>query len=1111
MNTSTQRSSLYALCSTLIPGFFLLALSGCAAGVVGAVLGAAGGGGGGGGGAAPAVAALTLSPSIAATSGTVRQADPEARVAELAIVNLPERYQVVVDDVAIDPDNVEAVEGNGETFVRFPIPDHRFTYRSGVPVGVRDLRVRAQKVTVKLTDLDSGAQTKVDFIYLPPKLAEVAPQVFTLVNGISDPPTLSEFVQAVADAGGTGALPDGLIRFDPEVLGAANPELADEVGTVLTIQGEFYDFDDPVSLAGSDAIAPALANKLERTQVFLTATENGAERILGELTILKPVISDDVISVFVPSAIVVGVSPDAEFSLEIRSPNGAPEKQSVFVAPPYAVEVPRKRNGEEVNCVVLEENGNVTIRWANNCDGPPLLKDTADVSVQVAGDFDPRYPKDGNGAAAEGYPAGFLITRRRLGDVGGVIVNARDSTARIGERCADGVDNDGDGLTDVADPDCRDDNGDFSPPETACDDGNDNDGDGAIDARDSDCTARDAEQFTDTTAGDLEPGFYCYDVVGRLFVGDKIRNTPAFQVVVPIFRPDERYDLLWDLTSDRSQGLQAKVALERLGRNPIVFEGADGLAKALCGTNRDLVSQLDSITLLYGEVTADGDTDDDEAVITRPAPVLSREDIQFLRNEYLAGGNGRLWLSGGNVFSSLYETLSQPDPIPGADDSLAFVQQVLGVRELGNNTIAVDPSEARQLAKLLTRVVVGPGEEDDAEDDDFALELGVAGAEIACGEQSIENSLFDETGRRDDLGVLDLDGGSGVVIFRATPGKTSAKPPKPVTGVLNSTGLFTSLVTSFSPEAFGTERVDRVFRDAFRSLGIEFSEVCDNSVDDDCDGLADAEDPDCAIAGVADRVTRVSMSDSSMLAALDPLGAAPVSNGGPEIDISGRLEAINGGTARIRATGSQFAKLIVFVDGLAGFWELTLPGEGRAAGIVDVADILLTFASDLEKGDIVPCRIGAVDSQGRVGPYVALPFAIVESVRSEGLQVSISWDVESDVDLIVLEPTDDPEDPFFQIDFGSEMDSPGGGRLDLDSNPDCRIDGIKNENISWPPGRQPRGLYFVFVDLFNACDQRITEYVVTVRLPDGLIETFTGVLSLEDVQQPRQVTTFTLD
>jgi LPXTG-motif cell wall-anchored protein len=67
-----------------------------------------------------------------------------------------------------------------------------------------------------------------------------------------------------------------------------------------------------------------------------------------------------------------------------------------------------------------------------------------------------------------------------------------------GEQCSDGIDNDGDGLIDAADPDCHSDGnannpGSYVPSDNSeaggpqCSDGKDNDGDGLVDAADPGC------------------------------------------------------------------------------------------------------------------------------------------------------------------------------------------------------------------------------------------------------------------------------------------------------------------------------------------------------------------------------------------------------------------------------------------------------------------------------------------------------------------------------------------------------------------------------------------------------------------------------------------------
>ena len=96
--------------------------------------------------------------------------------------------------------------------------------------------------------------------------------------------------------------------------------------------------------------------------------------------------------------------------------------------------------------------------------------------------------------------------------------------------CDDGIDNDGDGLTDLADPGCTDasDDDEFNvvtpPPAAACDDGIDNDGDGLTDLADPGCTdASDNDEFNVVTP---PPTTACSDGIdndgdGRIDLADR--------------------------------------------------------------------------------------------------------------------------------------------------------------------------------------------------------------------------------------------------------------------------------------------------------------------------------------------------------------------------------------------------------------------------------------------------------------------------------------------------------------------------------------------------------------------------------------------------------------
>jgi uncharacterized protein YfaP (DUF2135 family) len=110
----------------------------------------------------------------------------------------------------------------------------------------------------------------------------------------------------------------------------------------------------------------------------------------------------------------------------------------------------------------------------------------------------------------------------------------------------------------------------------------------------------------------------------------------------------------------------------------------------------------------------------------------------------------------------------------------------------------------------------------------------------------------------------------------------------------------------------------------------------------------------------------------------------------------------------------------------------------------------------------------------------------VRSVGTGDIQVSVSWDEDSDVDLHVIDPMGD------EVFFASKV-VPSGGTLDLDSNSGCDLDNVRNENITW--GTAPPGMYTVLVEYSDSCDAEATSYVVTVHRKGHDAETFTGQLT----------------
>jgi hypothetical protein len=101
---------------------------------------------------------------------------------------------------------------------------------------------------------------------------------------------------------------------------------------------------------------------------------------------------------------------------------------------------------------------------------------------------------------------------------------------------------------------------------------------------------------------------------------------------------------------------------------------------------------------------------------------------------------------------------------------------------------------------------------------------------------------------------------------------------------------------------------------------------------------------------------------------------------------------------------------------------------------------------------------------------------------SSDVQVSVSWDAPSDVDLHVVEPSGAEF-------YWADRTSATGGQLDVDSNPACSIDGRQIENIRWAIA--PGGTYTVRVDYYEGCGVARTNYLVTVKNGPA-VQTFSG-------------------
>lgn len=254
--------------------------------------------------------------------------------------------------------------------------------------------------------------------------------------------------------------------------------------------------------------------------------------------------------------------------------------------------------------------------------------------------------------------------------------------------------------------------------------------------------------------------------------------------------------------------------------------------------------------------------------------------------------------------------------------------------------------------------------------------------------------------------------------------------------------------------------------------------------DDDPSGPGDAELIESWLETVAaDGAVGVSMVEEP----------APAASGGPEVEAELTGSFITGGTTTLSVGGAAFDGLVIALQGVEGYVDVDYSGARSAASVA------ITLNNQL------PGRIFSLQVAGRsgsnVGQYVTIPVSVTQVGADGPIQVSVSWDKLSDVDLHVIDPTG--EEIYF-----AHRESESGGELDLDSNAGCSIDGVNNENITWGDNDDPAsGTYTVMVHYWDPCGEGTTNYIVTVRVDGQPLNTIAGTLTAEDEEDI--VTTFT--
>ncbi len=228
-------------------------------------------------------------------------------------------------------------------------------------------------------------------------------------------------------------------------------------------------------------------------------------------------------------------------------------------------------------------------------------------------------------------------------------------------------------------------------------------------------------------------------------------------------------------------------------------------------------------------------------------------------------------------------------------------------------------------------------------------------------------------------------------------------------------------------------------------------------------------------------VSGVRSSDGALTATFRS-GNAPSAGSDPAVAASTSGLNILGGSKIIDLTAvAAFTRAVIAVEGSSGFYELLdLPSASAAS-------LALTL-TQRPPGNTFNLLVAVGTGTTSLGAYRNVPVTLT-TVGTGDVQVSVTWDVDTDVDLHVLDPGN--EEIFY-----AHRASASGGSLDLDSNAGCGIDGKKNENVTWPAGGAPAGTYKVLLDYWQACGGAAqTKYVVTINVKGQASQTFSGTLT----------------
>jgi len=236
-----------------------------------------------------------------------------------------------------------------------------------------------------------------------------------------------------------------------------------------------------------------------------------------------------------------------------------------------------------------------------------------------------------------------------------------------------------------------------------------------------------------------------------------------------------------------------------------------------------------------------------------------------------------------------------------------------------------------------------------------------------------------------------------------------------------------------------------------------------------CGGSSGNSDGGTALNNYLSRV-----STSSGALATQRTGS-PATGSGPTVTASTSGVNIPGGSKQFTVTSTASMAAVAFaILGVDGYFELT-----------GISGTSITFVVTFGQNAPTSFTIQVAASNGSAYGAFQQVAITMTTVGTGDVQVNLSWDLDSDMDLHVVAPDG-------EIYYGNRTDA-AGGMLDLDSNAACNLDHKRSENVTWPTGHAPHGSYTVRADEWSACNISTTTAVVTVNVHGQQPQVFTNL------------------